>query len=86
MLARGLTPAAVYFVGTDRTDGDHHRLPRPALRPARRHRAYYERYAGSGVTLQQVPARRRATFTNHKLRSRDDAENLVIALERGRLE
>jgi hypothetical protein len=32
-----------------------------------------------------VPASRRSTFTDHKLRSRDDAENLVIALERGQL-
>ena len=46
----------------------------------------YERYAGSGVTLTQVPPRRRSTFTDHKLRSRDDAEDLVIALEKGRLE
>jgi protein phosphatase len=81
-----LATRAVYFVGTDTRD---HRtvtifrgLPYDLPFGIR----LYERYAGSGVTLQQVPARRRATFTNHKLRSRDDAENLVIALERGRLE
>jgi hypothetical protein len=33
-----------------------------------------------------VPAARRATFTDHKLRSLDDAENLVNALEAGKLE
>jgi protein phosphatase len=38
------------------------------------------------VTLQQVPQARRPTFTDHQLRSRDDAEDLVRALERGSLE
>jgi PPM family protein phosphatase len=46
----------------------------------------YSRHAGSGVTLAEVPAARRATFTDHKLRSLDDAENLVNALEQGRIE
>ena len=46
----------------------------------------YSRYHASGVTLQSIPEARRKTFTDHKLRSKDDAENLVIALERGRLE
>ena len=42
--------------------------------------------AGSGVTIDDVPPARRTTFTDHKLRSKDDAENLVIALERGQIE
>jgi serine/threonine protein phosphatase PrpC len=46
----------------------------------------YSRRAVSGVTLDQVAPARRATFTDHKLRSLDDAENLVNALEEGRLE
>jgi serine/threonine protein phosphatase PrpC len=46
----------------------------------------YDRDYASGVRIEQVPAARRPTFTNHKLRSRDDAKNLVIELERGRLE
>ena len=46
----------------------------------------YQRYAGSGVTIDDVPPARRTTFTDHKLRSKDDAENLVIALERGQIE
>ena len=46
----------------------------------------YERDYTSGVRLEQVPGARRTTFTDHKLRSRDDAKNLVIELERGRLE
>jgi PPM family protein phosphatase len=46
----------------------------------------YDRFYPSGVRLQQVPADRRTTFTNHKLRSKDDAESLVTDLERGRIE
>jgi hypothetical protein len=33
-----------------------------------------------------VPEDRRTTFTDHKLRSKDDAEDLVSELERGRLQ
>ena len=40
----------------------------------------------SGVTIQRVSPDRRSTFTDHKLRSRDDAEDLVIALEKGEVE
>ncbi|HWT24474.1 MAG TPA: Stp1/IreP family PP2C-type Ser/Thr phosphatase [Solirubrobacteraceae bacterium] len=76
----------VYFIGTDREDGRtitiYRGLPYELPGGVR----LYERYAGSGVTLEQVPPARRSTFTDHKLRSRDDAEDLVIALERGRLE
>jgi protein phosphatase len=46
----------------------------------------YGRRAVSGVTIDQVPVARRAAFTDHKLRSLDDAENLVNALEDGKLE
>jgi protein phosphatase len=46
----------------------------------------YDRYYTSGVTLAQVPERRRTTFTDHKLRSKDDAEDLVNELERGRIQ
>ena len=38
------------------------------------------------MTLEQVPPARRETFTDHQLRSRDDVEDLVRALERGNLE
>jgi protein phosphatase len=77
---------AVYFVGTDpsdnRTIAIFRGLPYDLPFGAR----LYERYSGSGVTIDEVPRSRRSTFTNHKLRSRDDAENLVIALERGQIE
>ena len=46
----------------------------------------YATYYPSGVRLSQVPAARRSTFTDHKLRSKDDAEDLVRQLERGALE
>jgi protein phosphatase len=46
----------------------------------------YEPYYASGVTIAQVPEERRETFTDHKLRSKDDAEDLVSELERGRLQ
>ena len=77
---------AVYFVGTDPSDnrtiaifqGLPYDLPLGVK--------LYTRYAGSGVTIDDVPADRRKTFTDHKLRSKDDAENLVIALERGQIE
>jgi protein phosphatase len=45
----------------------------------------YSRHYSSGVTIQQVPPARRATFTDHKLRSLDDASDLVRQLETGRL-
>jgi len=75
---------AVYFVGVDanRTVTIYRGLPYDLPLGVE----LYERYAGSGVTLEQIPASRRAVFTAHDLRSRDDAENLVIELERGRLE
>ena len=46
----------------------------------------YEPFYSSGVTIAQVPEERRTTFTEHKLRSKDDAEDLVSELERGNLQ
>jgi PPM family protein phosphatase len=46
----------------------------------------YGTYYPSGVSLAQVPSARRGTFTDHQLRSKDDAEDLVRQLERGDLE
>jgi protein phosphatase len=80
-----LASRAVYFVGTDPSDGRTVTIFRglPYDLPLGIH--LYERYAGSGVTVDMVAPSRRATFTDHKLRSKDDAENLVNALERGQL-
>jgi protein phosphatase len=79
-----LATRQVYFVGVDDTRGEvtlYHGLPYDLplgielYQPVRR----------SGVTIQSVPAARRTTFTDHKLRSKDDAEALVKALEDGRI-
>ncbi len=81
-----LATRAVYFVGTE--DG--------AGRPVTIYRGLpyelpfglelYETYYESGVPLADVPPARRTSFTDHKLRSRDDAEDLVIRLEKGEVE
>jgi protein phosphatase len=76
---------AVYFVGVDSASG---------IVTVYRGLPYelpfgldlYESDYRSGVRIEQVPSARRTTFTEHKLRSRDDAKNLVIELERGRLQ
>ncbi|HYH90134.1 MAG TPA: Stp1/IreP family PP2C-type Ser/Thr phosphatase [Solirubrobacteraceae bacterium] len=77
---------AVYFVGTDPRDDRTIAIFRGLPYDLPLGIELYERYAGSGVTIDDVPPARRATFTDHKLRSKDDAENLVIALERGQIE
>ena len=76
---------AVYFVGVDDTSGIvtiYRGIPYELPFGIN----LYSRDYASGVRIEQVPATRRQTFTEHKLRSRDDAKNLVIELERGRLE
>jgi PPM family protein phosphatase len=77
---------AVYFVGIDEARADTVTIYRGLPYELPFGIELYERYQGSGVTLQSVPAARRPTFTDHKLRSRDDAENLIIELERGRID
>ena len=77
---------AVYFVGTDPRDDRTIAIFRGLPYDLPLGIELYERYAGSGVTIDDVPPARRSTFTDHKLRSKDDAENLVIALERGQIE
>ena len=46
---------------------------------------YEERYA-SGVPARAIPASRRERVLDHEWRSRDDAVDLVRALERGQLD
>jgi len=76
---------AVYFIGVDIERGNTVTIYRGLPIDLPLGLELYSRYAGSGVTLQSVPAARRTSFTDHKLRSKDDAENLVIQLERGQL-
>jgi protein phosphatase len=87
VLAGGwMATRAVYFVGTDPRDDRTIAIFRGLPYDLPFGVKLYERFAGSGVTIDEVPRARRTTFTDHKLRSRDDAENLVIALERGQIE
>jgi len=75
---------AVYFLGVDDagTVTMYQGLPFELPLGVELYRPYY----ASSVRLAQVPDRRRTTFTDHQLRSKDDAENLVIELERGDIE
>jgi serine/threonine protein phosphatase PrpC len=77
---------AVYFVGVDSARADTVTIYRGVPYELPFGIELYERYQGSGVTLQSIPSQRRGTFTDHKLRSRDDAEDLIIELERGRIQ
>jgi len=81
-----LATRAVYFIGTDPADGRTVAIFRGLPYELPLGIELYEHYYDSGVTLAQVPPARRATFIDHKLRSRDDAEDLVIALEKGEVE
>ena len=81
-----LATRQVYFVGVDESRGSvvtlYHGLPYDLPLGIR----LYSPVRHTGVTLQSVPAQRRTTFTDHKLRSKDDAESLALALEQGRLD
>jgi serine/threonine protein phosphatase PrpC len=81
-----LATRAVYFVGTDAGPAHsvtiYRGLPYELPFGVNLYQTYYE----SGVPLASVPQVRRERFTDHQLRSRDDAEDLVIQLERGQVE
>jgi protein phosphatase len=81
-----LSTRAVYFVGTDPADGRTITVFRGLPYELPGGLKLYTRYGGSGVTIDAVPAERRETFTDHKLRARGDAIELVEELELGRLE
>jgi serine/threonine protein phosphatase PrpC len=84
LTAGWMATRAVYFLGVD-DDGRTVAIFRGVPYDLPFGIQLYERYAGSGVTIDAVPARRRNLITEHELRSLDDAENLVIELERGRI-
>jgi len=86
LIAGWLATRAVYFVGTDPRDGNTVTVFRGLPYELPLGLRLYDRYYASGVGLDTVPAARRATFTDHRLRSRDDAEDLVIQLEKGQVE
>ena len=81
-----LATRAVYFVGTDPGAGRAVTIYRGLPYELPFGVELYETYYESGVPLADVPPARRASFTDHKLRSRDDAEDLVIRLEKGQVE
>jgi serine/threonine protein phosphatase PrpC len=81
-----LATRAVYFIGTDPDDGRTVAIFRGLPYELPLGIDLYEHYYDSGVTLADVPPRRRSIVTDHELRSRDDAEDLVIALEKGEVE
>ena len=80
-----LATRQVFFVGVDESRGNvvtlYKGLPYDLPLGIR----LYSPVRHSGVTLQSLPPARRATFTNHKLRAKDDAESLVKAAEDGTL-
>jgi serine/threonine protein phosphatase PrpC len=80
-----LASQAVYFVGADASRGNEITIYNGLPIDLPLGIELYRRYQGSGVTLESVPAARRSTFTDHKLRSKDDAEDLVIQLARGQI-
>ena len=86
MAAFWLATRQVFFVGVDEDNGNvvtlYKGLPYDLPLGIR----LYSPVRHSGVTLQSVPAARRSSFTDHQLRSKDDAEGLVLALEQGRIE
>lgn len=77
---------AVYFIGTDPADGRTITVFRGLPYELPGGMKLYQRYGGSGATIDTVPPARREAFTNHDLRTRDDAIELVEQLELGRLE
>jgi len=81
-----LATRAVYFIGTDPADGRTVAIFRGLPYELPFGIELYEHYYESGVTLADVPPGRRASLIDHQLRSRDQAEDLVIALEKGEVE
>src|SRR5829696_117919 len=81
-----LATRAVYFIGADPGDGRTVAIFRGLPYELPFGIDLYERYYASGVTVADVPPRRRSIVTDHEVRSRDDAEDLVIALEKGEVE
>jgi PPM family protein phosphatase len=85
LIAFWLSTRQIFFVGVDESRGNvvtlYKGLPYDLPLGIR----LYSPVRHSGVTLQSVPANRRRTFTDHALRSKDDAESLVLALEQGRI-
>jgi PPM family protein phosphatase len=81
-----LATRAVYFIGTDPGPGQSVTIYRGLPYELPFGVDLYEKWFKSGVPLAAVPEDRRAKLLDHQLRSRDDAEDLVNALEKGQVE
>jgi protein phosphatase len=81
-----LATRAVYFIGTETGPAHTVTIYRGLPYELPFGIDLYETYYESGVPLAAVPAARRTSFTDHQLRARDDAEDLVIRLEKGQVE
>jgi protein phosphatase len=86
LIGAWLATRAVYFVGTEPDAGRAVTIYRGLPYELPFGIELYETYYESGVPFAAVPVARRESFTDHKLRSRDDAEDLVIRLEKGQVE
>ncbi|HYV15201.1 MAG TPA: Stp1/IreP family PP2C-type Ser/Thr phosphatase [Conexibacter sp.] len=82
-IAGWLASRAVFFVGTNDRGLVTEYRGLPWDLPAGIH--LYESFYVSGVPASDVPARRRADLLDHRLRSRNDASDLISQLELGRL-
>jgi protein phosphatase len=81
-----LATRAVYFIGTDPGPGQSVTIYRGLPYELPFGIDLYENWYESGVPLAAVPTERRDKLLDHQLRSRDDAEDLVRALEKGQVE
>jgi protein phosphatase len=85
LIALWVATREIYFLGVDEAHGNvvavYEGLPYDLPLGIK----LYSVVERSGVTLQSVPAPRRKTFTDHQLRARKDAENLLLALEQGNI-
>jgi protein phosphatase len=85
LVAFWLATRQVFFVGVDESRGNvvtlYKGLPYDLPLGIR----LYSPVVATGVTLESLPPQRRATFTDHKLRAKDDAESLVKAAAEGKL-
>jgi protein phosphatase len=86
LVALWLATREVYFVGVDEQRGNEITVYRGLPYDLPLGIELYSPVMSSGVTLELVPSDRRKVFTDHKLRKREDAEDLVSAAAQGKLQ
>jgi PPM family protein phosphatase len=85
LIALWVATREIYFLGVDEAHGNVVAVYQGLPYDLPLGLSLYSVQQRSGVTLQSVPAARRKRFTDHQLRSRKDAENLLLALEQGHI-